>query len=109
MLITNTKVYGLFESMVASGYPMKADIYTPAEFKAEVNELKKQEQLDMTKLFANKHFKRLYKLSNTPMGTGHSNALKGVIVQMDIKAPQYFWQQLQRYHYIDFVSSMGVL
>ncbi len=107
MLITNVKVYGLFESMVASGYPMKADMYSPKEFKAEVNELKKQQQLDMAELFANKHFKRLYKLANTPMGTGHSNALKGVIVQMDIKAPQYFWQQLQRYHFIDFVSSQS--
>ena len=53
------------------------------------------------------HFRRLCNLANTPMGTGHSNALKGVIVQMDVKAPQYFWQQLQRYHYIDFVSSQS--
>lgn len=107
MKISNVNVYGLFESMVASGYPMKADMYSSKEFKAEVNELKKQQQLDMSELFTNKHFKRLYKLANTPMGTGHSNALKGVIVQMDIKAPQYFWQQLQRYHYIDFVSSQS--
>lgn len=109
MLVSNVNVYGLFESMVASGYPMKEDMYSPKEFKAEVNELKKQQQLDMTELFANKHFKRGYKLANAKSGSGHDCWLKGVIVQMDVKAPQYFWQQLQRYHYIDFVSLMGVL
>lgn len=107
MLIRNTKVYGLFESMVASGYPMKANMYTPAKFKEEVNELKLQEQFNMKELFANKHFTRMVLLANTPMGSGHSNALKGIIVQMDVKAPQYFWQQLQRYNFIDFVSSQS--
>ena len=109
MLVSNVKVYGLFESMVASGYPMKADMYTPAEFKAEVNELKKQQQLDMVELFTNKHFKRGYKLANAKSGSGHDCWLKGVIVQMDVKAPQYFWQQLQRYHFVEFISSQSKL
>lgn len=54
-----------------------------------------------------KHYNRGKTLGNAKIGSGHSVFLTGCIVQMDVTAPQYFWQQLQRYHFIDFVSSMS--
>lgn len=42
-----------------------------------------------------------------PTGQGHDNALKGIIVQFDLTFSQNAWMQLQRYHFIDFVSSQS--
>jgi len=50
---------------------------------------------------------RATKLSNTLQGSGHSNFLKGIVVQFDIKYPQYFTPQLQRYHWVDIISSQS--
>lgn len=54
-----------------------------------------------------KHLKRIKTLSNTGVGSGHDTALKGIIVSMDLKYPQYFTPQLQRYHWVDIVSSQS--
>ena len=109
MQVTNTRVYGLEESILASGYPMLSKPYTEEEFKKEVVDMFTQQgecKYENKNIFEeNKHFKRFMKLSKAKAGSGHDCALKGVIVQMDVTAPQYFWQQLQRYHFIDFVSS----
>lgn len=51
------------------------------------------------------HYKRLCHLSQAPCGSGHNCADKGIVVQFDCNAPRYWWNQLQRYHFIDFVSS----
>jgi len=50
---------------------------------------------------------RIKKLANTPVGSGHDTALKGIIVQFDIKYPEYFSPQLQRYSHIDIISSQS--
>lgn len=111
MLITNTRVYGLEESIVASGYPMLIKPYTERQFKQTVIDMLTEQgayKHENKNIFEeNKHFKRFMKLSKAKVGSGHNCALKGVIVQMDVKAPQYFWQQLQRYHFIDIISSMS--
>jgi len=91
--IKNTKVYGMNETVIRSGYPMRTG-----------------EPIDMYDLEGNmkqESFDRLSKLGNTPLGSGHSNALKGVIVQFDIKYPQYWTPQFQRYHFADIVSSQS--
>ena len=54
-----------------------------------------------------KAVQRALKLANTPNGSGHNNFLKGIIVQFDLKYPEYFSPQLQRYHWIDIVSSQS--
>lgn len=111
MQITNTRVYGLEESIVASGYPMLVKPYTEEEFKQTVVDMLTEQgecQYENKNIFEeNKHFKRFMKLSKAKVGSGHNCALKGVVVQMDVRAPQYFWQQLQRYHFIDIISSMS--
>ena len=46
---------------------------------------------------------------NCPTGEGHDNALNGIIVQFDLTFSQKAWVELQRYHFIDFVSSCSTM
>lgn len=48
---------------------------------------------------------RAERLCNNPMNSGEINFLKGIRVSFDIKYPGYFSPELQRYHFIDIVSS----
>jgi len=89
--IFNTRVYGLEESVLAGGYPMRAD---------EIGEWT-EEELNLT----DKDMKRAAKLGTVPTGTGHDNFLKGVIVQFDVRYPNYWTPQFQRYSFHDIVSS----
>lgn len=108
MLITNVKLYGLEESIYASGYPMLSKPPTEKEFESGVSNVAADIFMRGT-VKAGAHVRRALKLGSTAAGTGHNNFLKGIIVQMDVNAPQYWWQQAQRYHWFDFVSSKGVL
>ena len=94
MQIKNVKVYGLEESIIRSGYPMQ--IGEPVDFKYEYSQQFTPDEKDVN---------RGCKLANTPNGSGHNNFLKGIIVQFDLQYPEYFSPQLQRYHWIDIVSS----
>lgn len=87
--INNVKVYGIENAARASGNPMRTEI--EQEFNEE------------------KDIKRLKNLSNTNIGEGHDQALTGIIVQFDIYAPLYMWKQLQRYHFVDFISSQSTM
>ena len=101
MEIKNVKVYGLEESIIRSGYPMQVgepeDFYIKL-YRPEILE----EDMDI-----DSDMKRAEKLANTPNGSGHNNFLKGIIVQFDLKYPEYFSPQLQRYHWVDIVSSQS--
>lgn len=85
--IENVAVYGLQESLNASGYPMSID----------TNQ----------KQNPNVVMKRGSKLGQATPGSGHDCYLKGITVQFDITAPEYFWRQLDRYHFIDYISSQS--
>lgn len=93
MKIKNTKVYGMADSIIRSGYPMQI---------GEPKELSKDGCL-----YTENDYNRANKLANTPNGSGHNNFLKGIIVQFDLQYPQYFTPQLQRYNFIDIVSSQS--
>ena len=92
MEIKNVKVYGLEESIIRSGYPMQAG--EPETFTQYTN-------------FTPGDNIRANKLAKTSVGSGHNNFLKGIIVQFDLQYPEYFSPQLQRYHWIDIVSSQS--
>ena len=70
MEITNTRYYGLEESVLASGYPMLAKAPTEQEFKdAVVDMLTEQGRIKYVdkedNIFeCNKHFKRMKKLAS---------------------------------------------
>lgn len=95
MEIRNIQVYGLKESILRSGYPMQTsdpDFSHSTFIDSFINE---------------KDYKRSDKLSAAPAGSGHDNFLKGIIVQFDLQYPQYLTPQLQRYHWIDIISSQS--
>ena len=87
--IKNTKVYGLDFALKASGNPMRIVLD-----RSETNE---------------KDLIRGIKLGSTRNGEGHDNFLKGILVQMDVMAPLYWWKQAQRYHWFDYISSQSTM
>lgn len=87
--ITNSYVYGLERAVKASGNPMRTKIDTSAP-----NE---------------KDFLRATKLGSTIGGEGHDNFLKGILVQLDVTAPLFWWKEAQRYHWFDFISSQSTM
>lgn len=99
MKIKNVKVYSLEESMIRSGYPMQV---------GEPEDLQYIDDCATYKEFAaDEDVYRASKLGKAPTGTGHDNFLKGIIVQFDLQYPEYFSPQLQRYNWIDIVSSQS--
>lgn len=82
--IDKVNVYGIEETTTYSGLPMSIDDTTLTP-----------------------DLERLAKLGNTQIGAGHDCALKGIVVQANITAPQYWWPQFQRYHFADIVSSQS--
>jgi len=105
MQIKNVKVYGLEESIIRSGYPMQ--IGEPENLPNEKNKWISKIEWDLTKGTQNKDYNRAVKLAKVPSGSGHDNFLKGIIVQFDLQYPEYFSPQLQRYNWIDIVSSQS--
>lgn len=111
MKITNARVYDLEESVLASGFPMLAKFPEAEEFKQSVIDLFtlqgecKYENKDIFE--ESPHFKRAKKLARAKGGSGHDCFLKGIVVNYNLFAPQYFWQQWQRYHFADIISSQS--
>ena len=95
--VDNARVYGLEESIIASGYPMQVDTYDLDE-----DELDEKESRLIPK-----DIKRAKHLGNAVPGSGHDCFLKGIIVQFDLQVPEYIWRQLDRYHFIDYISSQS--
>ena len=88
--VDNARVYGLDESIIASGYPMQVNT-------------EDMENVDLTE----KDYKRIKHLGNAVAGSGHDCFLKGITVQFDLQVPEYIWRQLDRYHFIDYISSQS--
>lgn len=87
MRIDDTEVYGLQSAVKASKYPMSVDA---GELSGEPTET-------------------TARLARAPLGTGHDNFLQGIVVQFDLTASLKLWPQLQRYHFIDIVSSQSTM
>jgi hypothetical protein len=85
--ISNVRVYDLEESVIACRNAMRI---TPPEYTQEEFE---------------KSLPRAIQLANTPNGSGHQNFLKGIRVSFDIKYPNYISPELQRYNFVDIVTS----
>lgn len=85
--ISNTKVYGLDESIIRAKYPMSTDTST-------LNS-------DVTK--------GILALAQCEKGTGHDQWLTGVIVQFDLTYTVKAWTEAERYHFLNFVSSQSTM
>ena len=88
--VDNARVYGLDESIIASGYPMQIETFN-------------MDEVDLI----DKDYKRSKHLGNAVAGSGHDCFLKGIVVQFDLQVPEYIWRQLDRYHFIDYISSQS--
>lgn len=55
------------------------------------------------------HYKRIIKLGNTPKGSGHDQALTGIKVSFDLTFSNKAWIELERYRFIEFVSSQSTM
>ena len=86
-IITNVNVYGLENAIKCSKYPMSIDISTL--------------NTDITNT--------VKKLGNAQKGSGHDNFLKGIIVQFDLTMTPKMSVELERYHFIDFISSQSTM
>lgn len=103
--ISNVNVYGLAQSILRSGYPLRDHEISEAVFQSEINLIQQAIQDgDIT----NPHIKRAISLANAK-GGGHDQFLTGIIVQFDLSASLKCWPELQRYHFLDFVSSMSTM
>lgn len=89
--IENTEVYGVNKSIIASGNPMRTLM------------------VDNTLKYTDKDLKRAIALGTTRAGEGHDQLLTGCIVQFDMYAPLYMWKEIQRYHFLDFISSQSTM
>lgn len=98
-LVSNVRVYGLDESIIASGYPMLEKALTEEEFENRIKEYQENNTGD----------KRAKNLGNVDIGTGHDNYLNGVVVQFDLAFTNKAWTEAERYHFLDFVSSMSTM
>ena len=89
--IENVEVYGINKSFIASGNAMRTEIQ------------------DNTCNAEDSDVARAIRLGKTGCGEGHDNFLNGIIVQFDLYAPLYMWKQIQRYHWMDFISSQSTM
>lgn len=85
--IKNVQIYGLEESIRASKFPMAVDT---DKCTSEITE-------------------RTISLGSAATGTGHDNFLKGIIVQFDWTFTPKCSVEVERYHFIDFVSSQSTM
>lgn len=89
----NVEICGLTSSLIASGYPMQTSV---DEYNVEFVSTKSGVE-------------RMKKLGHTDIGTGHDNALLGIVVQFDVCFPVKVWTEFQRYHFADIVSSQSTM
>jgi len=94
MRIDNVEIYGMAESIAASGLPMVAD-YDADKFAESVK--------------SGDGMKRAVKLASAPGGESHDCFLCGITVQMNVTAPRYWWPEFQRYHFADIISSTSTM
>lgn len=90
--ISNVRVYNLEEAVISCRNAMRT---VPPEITFE------------------RHFEKEFKeslpraeqLAKSPSNSGHCNFLKGILVSYDIKYPQYFTPELQRYTFNEIICS----
>ena len=96
--VTIINVYGLDQTRLASGFPMMAE-YDERKFFDNLNNYGALQKAD----------ERLERLAACKGGESHDCCLCGIIAQFNLTAPRYFWQEWQRYHFQDIVSSMSTM
>lgn len=87
MVIDNIRVFDLDQCVKASKYPMS--LY-PDDCNVDITNTVK-------------------KLASCPKGTGHDQFLTGITVNFDLTCTNKMWVELQRYKFVNFVSSQSTM
>lgn len=85
--VDNVCVYGIGESIRASKFPMAVN---PEDCTADITD-------------------GVMKRGAAPIGSAHDCYLKGIIVQFDLTMSIKMSVEMERYHFIDFVSSQSTM
>lgn len=86
-IVNNVSVYGIEDSFRRAKYPYIID---PDKANADFTD-------------------GLKKLAKSHKGEGHDQFLTGIIVQFDLTFSVKAWIELERYHFIDFISSQSTM
>ena len=86
-IVNNVAVYGIEDSFRRAKYPYIID---PDKANADFTD-------------------GLKKLAKSHKGEGHDQFLTGIIVQFDLTFSVKAWTELERYHFIDFISSQSTM
>ena len=98
--IRNTGVFGLDRALKAAGNAMTTgEINTKPEYDSEDRIIGTGSN--------EKDFNRGIKLGSAKIGSGHDHFLLGIHVQFDIKYPQYWTIEAERYHNFEIISSQS--
>lgn len=90
------------EAIVISELPMSvSDLFVGEKIKEATFKLKDSGLESLTRQST------VTGLGNAKIGSGHDCFLKGVIFNAVISAPSYWYPQMQRYHFIDIISSQS--
>lgn len=87
MKLENVCICGITDSVRASKYPKSVNI---SRLNGEITET-------------------VDKLARADIGSGHDNFLNGIICQFDLTFSLKAWAEMERYHFIDFVSSQSTM
>ena len=87
MKVENVSVYGLENAVRCSKFPMQTD----------------------TGVCKDEITAGTTRLAQCGLGEGHDNFLNGIVVQFDLTFSNKAWVELQRYHFIDFISSQSTM
>lgn len=87
MVISNLHIYGFYNAIRGSKFPMITDI---SKATPEITE-------------------RTYSLAQSKVGSAHDQYLTGIIVQFDLTFTVKAWTEAERYHFFDFISSQSTM
>lgn len=86
-IIKNVNIHGLEESIRGAKFPMATDV--------------EKLNCELTN--------GIKKLAQSNIGEGHDNWLNGVIIQFDLTFTVKAWTEMERYHFMDFISSQSTM
>ena len=109
-VISNLNIFGLADSMWASGYPMSTEIGDLDEPSQSLTYycLYRDDKDSQDKTIQNAAA-RAERLGRSPLGSGHDNYLNGCVAQFDLTFTVKAWTEAERYHFFDFVSSQSTM
>lgn len=123
-IVSNVKLSNIEESIIASSYPMKTELFNEENFKEEVRNLRyffrgephsyndtgfNGDSSDVEgQEKAENHMKRVRRLANMNEAA-HDQFMSGMLISFDLTFTNKAWVELERYKFITFVSSQSTM